>query len=111
VLILDPKSKSAIALPKQPKPAAPPKQEGIERFVERGPARDGLVTVSMGLKTPQGKEWMLQTTCRPDGIWVERKNKTPQGLVTAVQSDIKIGAIPASQFEVPSDYKMVKPKQ
>lgn len=111
MLMLNPKSKTVTAMPQPPKPTPPPKQGGVERFIDREQAPDGLVTVSMGFKTPQGKEWMVQTICRSDGIWVERKNKTPQGLVTAVQRDIKVEAIPAFQFELPSGYKMVKPKK
>jgi hypothetical protein len=105
MFVLNPKTKSAVTVPPPPKP---PKQEGAETFVDREPAKNGLVAVTMGLKTPKGKEWLFQMTCRPDGIWVERKSKTPQGFVSMQQSDIKIGPVPASQFEVPSDYNMVK---
>lgn len=108
-IIMNPKTKAAVIAPPPSKPPAPPDQEGVEKFVDREPAKDGTATVSMGLKTASGKEWMIQTSCRPDGIWVERKVKTPQGLVTMRQRDIKIGAIPASQFEVPGDYKIVQP--
>jgi hypothetical protein len=76
------------------------------KFVDRVPGKDGLVTVSMGMKTPNGKEWFIQAVCRPDGIWIERKVKTPKGVVTMTQSDIKTDAIPAAEFEVPSDYKL-----
>ena len=109
MVMLNPKTKSALIVPPAPKPPAQPDQEGVEKFVDRAPAKDGLVTVSMGSKTAKGKEWMIQASCRPDGIWVERKVKTPQGLVTMRQRDIKIGAIPAAQFAVPSDYKVIQP--
>jgi hypothetical protein len=108
-ILMNSKTKSAIVAPPPPKPPAPPVQEGVEKFVDREPAKDGLVTVSMGLKTATGKEWMIQTSCRPDGIWVEKKIKSPQGLMTMRQHDIKIGAIPTAQFEVPSDYKIIQP--
>jgi hypothetical protein len=112
-IIMNPKNKAAIMAPPPPKPpgqSSQADQKNGDKFVDREPGKDGLVIVSMGLKTPKGKEWMIQTSCRPDGIWVERKINTPRGLVTMHQGDVKIGAIPATQFEVPGDYKMIQPR-
>ena len=108
-VILNPKDRNAVIVPAPTKPPLPPGLESVEKFVDRETAKDGLVTVSMGLKTPNGKEWMIQTRCRPDGIWVERKTKTPRGVVSMRQRDIRIGAISAAQFEMPSDYKVIQP--
>jgi hypothetical protein len=107
--IMNPKNKSALVVPPPPKPPEQNDKNDPGRFFDREPAKDGLVTISMGVNTPNGKEWMVQTTCRPDGIWVERKVKTPKGLLTMRQRDIKIEAIPAAQFEVPGDYKVIQP--
>ena len=108
-VVLNSKVKSAVIVPAPTKPPLPRELEGVEKFVDRETTKDGLVTVSMGLKTPSGKEWMIQTRCRPDGIWVERKTKTPLGIVSMRQRDIRIGAVSAAQFEMPSDYKIIQP--
>jgi hypothetical protein len=107
MVVLNPGAKSAVVVSPPPKHAPPPLAKGVEKFLDREPGKDGAVRVSMGLKTSKGKEWLLQTNCRSDGIWTERKTKTPRGITTITQSDIKVEAIPASQFEVPSDYKLV----
>lgn len=106
--IINPKTKVAVIAPPPPPPN--PKQKAPERITTREPEKDGIVKVTLSLKTPRGTDWVVQTSCRvADGIWVERKVKTPQGIVETRQTDIKAEAIPASDFEVPKDYKVVKP--
>jgi hypothetical protein len=107
--VINPKAKTVLVVtpPKRPDAA---KQKAPERYTERGAEKDGIVKVTLGVKTPKGNEWMVETDCRvADGIWVARKIKTPQGIMEARQTDIKAETIPASEFEVPSDYKTVKP--
>ncbi len=110
-IFLNPKTKRAVNVPPPAKPPGPTDGDDTEtndRFVDREPGKDGLVTIIMGIKTPKGKEWMIRTSCRPDGIWIEKKIKTPKGLITIKQSDIKLGPIPATEFEVPGDYKIIQ---
>jgi hypothetical protein len=61
-IIMNPKTKAAVIAPPPSKPPAPPDQEGVEKFVDREPAKDGTATVSMKLKTATAKEWMIQTS-------------------------------------------------
>lgn len=107
--MINPKAKVVAILP-SPKPPLPSRQPGVEKFVERETEKDGVTKVTVGLKTPKGKEWLIQTNCRiSDGIWLERRIRTPRGIIESKQSDIRVESIPASLFEAPSDYKTVQP--
>jgi hypothetical protein len=74
-------------------------------YVNRVAAASGLSQVEVGLKTPQGNEWISRSTCRSDGIFVSKEVKVPsrQGQPAAVritQSDIQITTVPPSAFQV-----------
>lgn len=106
--VLNPKAKTVLIIT-PPKPPDASKHKPPEKYTEREAAKDGIAKVTVGVKTPKGNEWLIQTDCRvADGIWVARKVKTPQGILESRQADIKAEAIPASEFEVPGDYKVVK---
>lgn len=76
-------------------------------YADRVPVGD-LTQVTIGFKTPEGnKEWLSAVRCRPDGIFVEERIRTPKGTMITKQVDIKPGPVPADAFEVPSDYKRV----
>jgi hypothetical protein len=74
-------------------------------YVNRVAAASGLSEVEVGLKTPQGNEWISRSTCRSDGIFVSKDVKvpSPQGLPAVVritQSNIQIMTVPPSAFQV-----------
>jgi hypothetical protein len=108
IYMLVPDKKTALIPPAQAKPPPPAQMKGAEKYTDKVPAADGSVKITLGVSTDNGKEWLVETTCRPDGIWTDRKIKTPKGVLTFSQSDIRIEAIPAAQFEPPADYKIVK---
>jgi hypothetical protein len=74
-------------------------------YVNRVAAARGLLEVEVGLKTPQGNEWISRSTCRSDGIFISKDVKvpSPQGqpaVVRITQSNIQIMTVPSSAFRV-----------
>lgn len=104
-IVLNPKTKQGVVREMKPPPKAA-EGKGPQRFEDRQTVGDTIL-VTRGIKTPQGKkEWVIKSKCRTDGIFVERQIKTPRGVLTFRQSDIKPGPVSASAFEVPGDYTL-----
>lgn len=109
VYMLNPSAKVALAVPT---PSPPPMSEEMKnaRFIDRELLGGGLTQVTVGFKSPEGKkEWIVKSKCRPDGIWVEKQLKSPQGVVTQRQTNINPAALPRDALEVPSDYQLRSP--